>query len=135
MSLRAPALTMNIDVAFVDKWITLELAAVLAQEPAVGPPDSPAKEQGFYALHFPEHDYVYFGEAGDLAFAKANHIYRLRCNRHDQPELQQAYNDDPQGKVLFYTIPTTTRETGRRLLEQFLNAYEGQLKLLNGGMK
>lgn len=127
---------MNIDVAFVDKWITLELAAVLSAEPVpVRPPDPAPKEMGFYALHFPEHDYVYFGEAGDLAFAKANHLYKLRCNRHDQPELQQAYNDDPQGKVLFFTIPTQTRETGRRILEQFLNAYEGQVKLLNGGMK
>src|ERR1700739_3724827 len=123
---------MNIDIAFIDKWITLELAAALSEEPQpVGYEYPPPKRTGIYALFFPQSEYVYFGEAGDLAYAKANHIYTLRCQRHVLPDVQQAYDDDPEGKILFFTILTETREQARTLLQQFLIAYEGQVKLLN----
>jgi hypothetical protein len=127
---------MNIDIDFIDKWITLELAAALSEEPQpVGYDYPPPKRVGMYALFFPQTEYVYFGEAGDLAHAKANHIYTLRCQRHANPDIQQAYNDDPEGKILFFTILTQTREQARILLQQFLTAYEGQVKLLNTGIK
>lgn len=123
---------MNFNVAFVDKWITLELAAALCIEPSlVGPSDMDPKEVGMYALYFPETQSVYFGEAGDLRYAKADHLFKLRCHRHEVAEVQQAYLDDPEGKVLFFTILTTSREKARDLLQQFLNAYQGQCLLLN----
>lgn len=123
---------MNIDVAFVDKWITLELAAALAMEPSLGGPSGPSvKGVGMYALYFPEHGYTYFGDSGDLTYIKSFHLYNLLCQRHELPAVQQAYNDDPQGKVLFFTIPTSTREKARELLQQFLSAYAGQEQLLN----
>lgn len=123
---------MNIDVAFVDKWITLELAAALSMEPSpVEPSSIGPKEVGLYALYFPEHGYIYFGDAGDLRHAKADHLYKLRCHRHELAEVQQAYTDDPEGKVLFFTIRTTSREKARDLLQQFLTAYQGQVLLLN----
>jgi hypothetical protein len=127
---------MQIDALFVDKWITLELASVLSAEPSPVEPLFPdnRKAAGMYALYFPEHESVYFGEAGDLEHAKADHLYKLRCQRHENPAVQQAYLDDPEGKVLFFTILTTSRERSRSLLEQFLTAYDGQVQLLNNGV-
>lgn len=127
---------MNIDAYFVDKWITLELAQALSREPQPVGPLFPElrKAVGMYALYFPEHETVYFGEAGDLEHAKADHLYKLRCQRHENPAVQQAYLDDPEGKVLFFTILTTSRERSRSLLEQFLTAYDGQVQLLNNGV-
>lgn len=122
---------MNINVAFVDKWITLELAAALAMEPSLGEWSDGPKEVGMYALYFPESQSVYFGEAGDLRHAKADHLYKLRCHRHELATVQQAYLDDPEGKVLFFTILTSSREKARDLLQQFLTAYQGQVLLLN----
>lgn len=89
------------------------------------------KAMGFYALYFPETTSVYFGEAGDLEHAKAKHLFSLRCQNHEIPEVQNAFNDDPNGTVLFFTIRTLARERAKWLLEQFLNAYSGQAKLLN----
>lgn len=124
---------MNIDAAFVDKWITLELAAALSQEPLPVEPLNPYfKDMGFYALYFPEHGHVYFGEAGDLDYAKGAHLYNLRCQRHEIGTVQEAFNSDPQGRVLFFTIRTNSRERSRELLQQFLTACAGQARLLNG---
>jgi hypothetical protein len=127
---------MNIDAYFVDKWITLELAQALSREPQPVGPLFPElrKAIGMYALYFPEHEAVYFGEAGDLEHAKAHHLYQLRCQRHENPAVQQAFNDDPEGKVLFFAIVTSRREQARALLEQFLAAYKDCATLLNNGV-
>jgi len=127
---------MHIDAYFVDKWITLELASVLSREPEPVGPLFPElrKAVGMYALYFPEHEQVYFGEAGDLEHAKADALYKLRCQKHENPAVQQAFNDDPEGKVLFFAILTSNRTQARSLLEQFLAAYQDCVTLLNNGV-
>src|SRR3990172_7792291 len=73
---------------------------------------------GIYAILNKKNGHIYIGQSIDMLARKKSHFSELKCNRHDNQYLQNAYNLYGRFKFGFVVVEVVKNKEDLNLIEQ-----------------
>lgn len=86
-------------------------------------------KSGVYILSHIKSNKIYIGSSSNIRMRIYEHRSQLRRNKHDNKNLQEAYNDDI--KILFYILLVNDKEEALDIEQKILDYYKSSNKIFN----